>query len=60
MGKYINWNMREILWVNAARRSEAGDPLMNWRHIPLIAFLLALVVAAARRLYAPEEDDHVY
>jgi len=32
---------------------------MNWRQLPLIAFIIAIIVAV-RRLYAPEEDDYVY
>jgi len=33
---------------------------MNWRQLPVIAFIIALIAALARRLYAPEEDDYVY
>lgn len=33
---------------------------MNWWQIPVIAALIALIVAAIRRLHAPEEDDYVY
>jgi len=33
---------------------------MNWWQIPIIAFIIAVILTAARCLYAPEEDDHVY